>query len=1228
MAIHRDLTPDFRESVARTALKALHAASAQETAGNGTVSVRNADGTTTVIGAGAGVDETGAPKGMDSFRGDTTPPGRPLGVAFSSVSGDATAYWDGRLDGGVPADFDRVEFYAKKGNATSLMGCLVEAGSLSMQFEAGDALDCWAVAFDVQGNESGESAHIALNVVDVPGQAQAAANEAKKMAEAASADISKQAEEVRRVDAKADAAKQAAAAAQSKAEATASDLDATKATVESHAGELGELSTKVSNAATKADSALTVSTEAKQTAIEATTKAETAYNDSQTALTASTTATQTASKAQTTAESAAETANDSLKQSSQATQTANEVSAKLTTEYQTKADADKVYATQASLKATSESIASEVSKTYATKATVDALQNIADNAIESWRGSGAPTAENKPASDWTTPELKKQHNGDLYYDKATGKAYRWGSDDGVAYTWELNQDSDVTKALQDASKAQAAANEAGTAASKAKATADDASGKADAAKSAADTAKGAADSAASAASKAQGDVDKLKVDIPATYVTKSAFEQTSESITASVTKAQQTADSAATASTKAQQTADGISADLKKSYQTKAQADAVYATQASLKATSESLETSVAKAQGTADGAVTAASKAQQTADAVSLNLSKNYTSTADADKKFATKAEVTATSESITSSVSKTYATKDALRATDGNVTNAQGTANDAKTAAENAQADADALKTRVTTAEASIKQNSDAIALRATKTEVTSAIDGISVGGRNLALETKEISIVRKNASVTWLSERIPIFKNSDYCLTVLNKDDVFTISFDYDISGITTACNLSISLKSTASSYSGIKDRLKLSIGKNTGKYVCTFTPTTGMVEYGTGWLLSGFGKNANEGANVTIKNFKFEKGNKATDWSPAPEDLQNDATTKANNALASAKTYTDAQIKVSADGIKSEVSYVKSTADSALSKATSVEQTATDLTTKITTAQNTANTANSTANAAQTATNTLETLIRQSGNGIEVAKKVNGSYTSTKTLTDETGFSVLSSTGTVLSKFSDKKIELGKNSPDAVIELCNGYGVISATNGGVKLASKSISGGYNASVRTAVSGAMISATYGDGDHYAYVNADAGPNEGAVVIGGEKLYVNAPRKSDGTDQSSGISMVGFANMIVDSGWKTIWSDTNHTVRIRRVGCCVTLFMYADAGSFGTDWKKWTKVPDELKPSFDVYAAVAAGANTGNNNVMLADVSSDGYVYVKTMGGTCTGVRGQVTWFLDTDG
>lgn len=483
-------------------------------------------------------------------------------------------------------------------------------------------------------------------------KAQSAADAAQKAADKANASTADLDKSIKAVDAKAIAAKQAAAEAQSKAENVASDLDSANAVIEQHTTELGTLTTKVSNAVTKSDSALSVSTEAKQTATEASTTATSAYRDSQTALTQSTTATQTATAAKTTAESASKTASDSLKQSSAAVQTANQISTTLRTEYQTKADADKIYATQSSLKQTSDSITASVSKTYATKDALTALQNASDNAIESWRGTGAPTLENKPASDWTTDAERKKHSGDLYYDKATGKAYRFGSDDGETYTWDLNQDTDVTKALADASKAQTSANNAqksataaNTAAGKAQSTANTAVGNAA-------IAKNAADAAQSSANKAQSDVDKLKIDIPETYATKSSLTQTAESITANVESVRTTANSAVTAASKAQQTADGISANLSKNYQTKSQADAVYATQANLKATSESISAEVTKAQGTADGAVTAASKAQQTADAVTLNLSKNYQTKAQNDALYATKTSLKATSDSLSANI------------------------------------------------------------------------------------------------------------------------------------------------------------------------------------------------------------------------------------------------------------------------------------------------------------------------------------------------------------------------------------------------------------------------------------------------------------------------------------------------------------------------------------------------------------------------------------------------
>ena len=483
-------------------------------------------------------------------------------------------------------------------------------------------------------------------------EAQSAADAAQKAADKANASTVDLDKSIKAVDAKAIAAKQAAAEAQSKAENVESDLDSANAVIEQHTTELGELTTKVTNAVNESESALSVSTEAKQTATEASTTATSAYADAQTALTQSTTATQTATTAKTTAESASKTASDSLKQSSAAVQTANQISTTLRTEYQTKADADKLYATQSSLKQTSDSITASVSKTYATKDALSALQNVADNAIESWRGTGVPTLTNKPASDWTTNADKKKHSGDLYYDKSTGKAYRFGSDDGETYTWELNQDTDVTKALENAAKAQTSANNAQASATAANTAAGNAQSTANTAVSNAATAKNAADAAQSSANKAQGDVDKLKIDIPETYATKSSLTQTAESITANVESVKATANSAVTAASNAQQTADGISANLTKNYQTKAQADTIYATKASLKANSDSISAEVAKAQGTADGAVTAASKAQQTADAVTLNLSNNYQTKAQNDALYATQTSLKATSDSLSANI------------------------------------------------------------------------------------------------------------------------------------------------------------------------------------------------------------------------------------------------------------------------------------------------------------------------------------------------------------------------------------------------------------------------------------------------------------------------------------------------------------------------------------------------------------------------------------------------
>lgn len=744
-------------------------------------------------------------------------------------------------------------------------------------------------------------------------KAQSAADAAQKAADKANASTADLDKSIKAVDAKAIAAKQAAAEAQSKAENVASDLDSANAVIEQHTTELGELTTKVSNAVKKSDSALSVSTEAKQTATEASTTASSAYKDSQTALTQSTTATQTAAAAKTTAESASKTATDSLKQSSAAVQTANQISTTLRTEYQTKADADKIYATQSSLKQTSDSITASVSKTYATKDALSSLQNAADNAIESWRGTGAPTLTNKPASDWTTDADKKKHSGDLYYDKSTGKAYRFGSDDGRTYTWELNQDTDVTKALADASKAQTSANNAQASATAANTAAGKAQSTANTAVSNAATAKNAADAAQSSANKAQGDVDKLKIDIPETYATKSSLTQTAESITANVESVKTTANSAVTAASKAQQTADGISVNLSKNYQTKSQADVVYATRANLKATSESISAEVTKAQGTADGAVTAASKAQQTADAVTLNLSKNYQTKAQNDALYATQTSLKATSDSLSAKITA----------------NAK-TAQSAVDKATSLEANLNGFKTTVSQT-------------YTTKTD----FDNLTVGGTNL--------LVKSNFIKTWLDT-----VNG----TLIHPDaSVSGSEYNGDSSSkkpITVDPNTTYVLSAYDSMTDTVANTGRISQFDSEGTFINFVVPGIDLRD--KGHITFTTDENA---ASILVGIYSFpryrwklEKGTKPTDWSPAPEDLQPAGDYATNSSLTQ-----------TANSIKAQVTEVSKTANSAMSKVTTVEQTANGLSSKITEQAKTLNATVRTANEAKSTADSNKITISQ-------------------------------------------------------------------------------------------------------------------------------------------------------------------------------------------------------------------------------------------------------------------
>ena len=83
------------------------------------------------------------------------------------------------------------------------------------------------------------------------------------------------------------------------------------------------------------------------------------------------------------------------------------------------------------------------------------IQARLDGQIENWFYDYEPTMQNHPASEWTTETTRKEHEGDLFYWKSKGYSYRFTQEDATGtWKWQLIQDTDITKALAAAEKAQ------------------------------------------------------------------------------------------------------------------------------------------------------------------------------------------------------------------------------------------------------------------------------------------------------------------------------------------------------------------------------------------------------------------------------------------------------------------------------------------------------------------------------------------------------------------------------------------------------------------------------------------------------------------------------------------------------------------------------------------------------------------------------------------------------
>lgn len=184
-------------------------------------------------------------------------------------------------------------------------------------------------------------------------------------------------------------------------------------------------------------------------------------------------------------------------------------------------------------------------------------------------------------------------------------------------------------------------------------------------------------------------------------------------------------------------------------------------------------------------------------------------------------------------------------------------------------------------------------------TKTEVTQSIKDLQIGGRNLFLKTGiEISNNDYNMAMYRPASK-PLSAGEIYtatlCVTPAKNVSYFSLYFS------------SGSLPTVDFYVDGVNRQI---ISETfTMDYAKDMTPDKN-IDYANASLYR-FPNDGTVTENSTIHWIKIEKGNKATDWTPAPEDLTADVQAKADEALASAKTYADTQIKVTADSINQNV-----------------------------------------------------------------------------------------------------------------------------------------------------------------------------------------------------------------------------------------------------------------------------------------------------------------------------
>ena len=495
-------------------------------------------------------------------------------------------------------------------------------------------------------------------------------------------------------------------------------------------------------------------------------------------------------------------------------------------------------------------------------------------------------------------------------------------------------------------------------------------------------------------------------------------------------------------------------------------------------------------------------------------------------------------------------------------------------------------AMETRISSAETAIQQNTNDISLRATNvqldqvkkeingkfvnysttSEMNSAIkvkadsitqevsktytkqtdfNSLYIGGRNLARNTSSsysFGISDFNGTTNQCFDVATVLTDG------LAAGDQITIHLYYNYSNIVAAAGQTAQVWIQGSGNvtgwnSGrftSSPRITIS-GSGTKEFLYTITVSADQIK-NSYWLIN-LRHDYVQSGTVRWKMFKVEKGNRHSEWSPAPEDTSAAITKVEQTATGIRADLKNTQgdvssLQATASGLQKSISNAQGDINTMKSDATTMKTRISNAEGDISTLQQTANGFQvqlskkadqvDSFNAAKTATNFMEFT---SGNGLQIGNKTDGSWSGYRTKISASAFEILNRAGTTLAYYGDKLIQLGKNAKDAVIELCGGVGkiLVETKSGNAALSIQSeyvdIKGVHESVLETssssgsciagAVDDSFVVNTYSDANNKA--NFDIG--NGSIILESKKKGYQAEVEFYGCGWSGGVYTGAFA-------------------------------------------------------------------------------------------------------------